>query len=312
MVFLGTSPFKAPAMYSLMSAIDFKEGVFYPKRGMYSIIELLVSIGNELGVTYKLETSIEKITHTNGQATGVVLKSGKLAEADIVISNADLHYTETELLSLDAQSYPASYWRKKEAGISALLMYIGIKGEVPELAHHNLYFVDNWQENFESIYSTKTVPENSSLYVSRTSATDPSTAPEGHENLFVLVPLPTGLDLSKDAQETLSDKVLDTLASATGIADLKQRVVSKSLFGPNDFTNEFHAWQGTALGMSHILKQSALWRIPPRSKKLSNLYYVGANTMPGIGLPMCLISAELVYKKITGNRSSEPLARTKL
>ena len=188
-------------------------------------------------------------------------------------------------------------------------MYLGVKGETPELEHHNLYFVDDWQENFDSIYSQKTVPKHASIYVSRTTATDPRTAPKGHENLFVLLPLPTGISLSPEEQEALAARTLETIASATGIADLPSRIVTKSLFGPDDFKSTFNAWEGTALGMSHLLKQSALWRIPPRSKRLSNLYYVGANTMPGIGLPMCLISAELVYKKITGNRSNQPLAR---
>lgn len=307
MVFLGTSPFKAPAMYSLMSALDFKEGVFYPSKGMYSIIELLVETGKKLGVTYHTGADVSVITNKKNVATGIVLGDGVKVEADIIVSNADLHHTETKLLAPEVQSYPQSSWNKKEAGISALLMYVGVKGSLPQLEHHNLYFVDAWQDNFDNIYDHKIIPASASMYVSRTSATDPSTAPEGHENLFVLVPLPTDIHLSEKKKAALAEHFMTEFGKAIGTPDLPDRIVTQELFGPDDFTERFNAWQGTALGMSHLLGQSALFRIPPKSKKLNNLYYVGGNTMPGIGLPMCLISAEIVYKKISGISKPGPL-----
>ena len=306
MVFLGTSPFKAPAMYSLMSALDFKEGVFYPAKGMYSIIELLVKTGTKLGVQYHTGISVQSINHENGKATGITV-AGKTIAAGIVISNADLHHTETKLLDAPARSYPDSFWNKKEAGISALLIYIGVKGSLPQLQHHNLLFVDKWRENFEDIYEAKQIPSSASLYVSRTSATDPSTAPKGHENMFVLAPLPTGVKLTKQQQDKLAKTFIAQIATAINEPDLQKNIVSLDTFGPNDFSHTFNAWQGTALGMSHLLKQSAMWRIPNKSKKLSNLYYVGANTVPGIGLPMCLIGAELVYKRIMNIKRGGPV-----
>jgi phytoene desaturase len=310
MVFLGTSPFKAPAMYSLMSALDFKEGVFYPRGGIYSIIELIVRIGKKLGVTYHLNTDVQSILHENGKAIGIKV-NGKNVLADIVISNADLHHTETKLLSSDVRSYPEASWDSKEPGISALLLYIGIKGSLPQLEHHNLFFVDKWQQNFVNIYEDKKIPTSASLYVSRTTATDPSTAPKGHENIFVLVPLPTGILLTKKQQEKLTDRFLAQIATAIKEPNLAKKIVTLETFGPNDFTDTFNAWKGTALGMSHLLKQSAMWRLPNKSKKLQNLYYVGASTVPGIGLPMCLISAELVYKRITGIKRGGPVQSIK-
>lgn len=298
MVFLGTSPFDAPSMYSLMSALDFKEGVYYPKRGIYSIIDLLVSIGSRYGVTYHTDTEVLRIIHRGHKATSLLLASGESVTYDIIISNADIHFTETQLLAPEAQSYPEHTWQRRESGISAILMYLGVKGSLPQLEHHNLYFVKDWQRNFTEIYNDKQLPSTASLYVSRTSATDPSTAPKGHENIFVLVPLPTGLTLDQEALEALGSKYLEAFAIAADIPDLQKRIVSKSFFGPDEFRDRFYAWEGTALGMSHILKQSAFWRIQPRSKKLRNLYYVGANTMPGVGVPMCLISAEIVAKRI--------------
>lgn len=310
MVFLGTSPFKAPAMYSLMSALDFKEGVFYPKKGMYSIIELLVETGKQLGVTYHTKKDVESIAYTNDTATGIIVKN-KLIPADIVISNADLHHTETKLLDSATQSYPEKSWKKKEAGISALLMYIGVKGTLPQLEHHNLFFVDQWKENFVDIYEGKRIPKAASLYVSRTTATDPNTAPKDHENIFVLVPLPAGISLNKKQEKKLTNRFLHQIETAIEEPGFTDRIVKLEVFGPNDFMDTFHAWKGTALGMSHLLKQSAMWRIPNKSKKLTNLFYVGASTVPGIGLPMCLISAELVYKRIVGIKQGGPVKEIK-
>jgi len=308
MVFLGTSPFQAPAMYSLMSALDFKEGVYYPARGMYSIIELLQKIGQKHGVTYHLNSDISRITHTNSTATGIIV-DGKEIAADIIISNADLHHTETKLLDQPAQSYPASFWKKKESGISALLLYIGVKGSLPQMEHHNLLFVDKWRENFADIYQNKTIPTSASIYVSRTSATDKSTAPKGHENVFVLVPLPTGIELTAASQDKLVKRFIQQVADGINAPDLADRIVTLETFGPNDFEAKYNSWEGTALGMSHLLKQSAMWRTPNKSKKLKNLYYVGASTVPGIGLPMCLISAELVYKRIVGIKKGGPVQK---
>jgi len=306
MVFLGTSPFKAPAMYSLMSALDFNEGVYYPKKGMYSIIEAIVAIGKGVGVNYHTQNDVTKILHENGQATGIIVDK-KTIHGDIVISNADLHHTETKLLDHAARSYPDNFWQKKESGISALLLYIGVKGSLPQLEHHNLFFVDKWKQNFTDIYDAKRIPDAASIYVSRTSATDPKTAPKGHENIFVLVPLPTELHISKVGERKLADRFIAQIAKNIGAPDLQKRIVTLQTFGPSDFKNTFNSWEGTALGMSHLLKQSAMWRVPNKSKKLKNLYYVGAGTVPGIGLPMCLISAELVYKRVMGIKKGGPI-----
>lgn len=300
MVFLGTSPFNAPAMYSLMSALDFKEGVFYPAKGMYAIVEQLVEIGRSLGVTYVQGQAVRHITHHGKKVTGVTLDDGSTHRHDLIVSNADLHFTETQLLSREVQSYPEQTWHKKEPGISAILMYLGVRDPLPQLQHHNLYFVKEWRKNFEDIYRTRTLPRAASMYVSRTSATDPSTAPEGHENLFVLVPVPSGVELDESALESAAQNYLAQLSKAIGEPELESRIVSRSLFGPNEFRDHFHSWQGSALGPSHTLGQSAFWRTKPRSRKLENLYYVGAGTLPGIGVPMCLISAEIVAGMIEG------------
>lgn len=309
MVFLGSSPFSAPAIYSLMSALDFQEGVYYPKGGLYTIIERLVKIGKDLGVTYHYESPVKRIVTDGREIKGITLQTGKHVSADIVISNADLHFTETKLLDAKDRSYPATYWDKREAGPSALLMYLGVKGELPELEHHNLFFVDDWKKNFDNIFTDKKLPWPASLYICRPSASDPSVAPKGYENVFVLIPLPAGVTINDQQITKIADKYLSQIETKLKIKNLRQRITVKELFGPNDFSDTFNAWQGTALGPSHILRQSAIFRTPNKSKKIKNLYYVGGSTTPGIGLPMCLIGAELVYKRIAGDKQGGPVAK---
>lgn len=306
MVFLGTSPFSAPALYSLMSALDFKEGVFYPDRGLYTIIDGIVKISEDLGVNIHYSAPVQKIIVKDGNAVGVRVAGENIA-ADIVISNADLHYTETALLAPDQQTYPESYWQKQQAGPSALLMYLGVKGSIDQFTHHNLLFVDDWRKNFTDIYDSKALPEKASIYICKPTETDKSVAPKGHENLFVLVPLPPDVSVTKRQATELANRYIANIEAMTGV-ELSSRIVSQTIVTPNDFGTNYHAWQNTALGPSHILKQSAFFRTPNISKKVKNLYYVGGSTVPGIGLPMCLIGAELVYKRLAGDKNGGRIA----
>lgn len=302
-VFLGSSPYSAPAIYSLMSSLDFDEGVYYPKGTMYAVVESLTSIGKKLGVTYHLDTPVSNIIVNTGQATGIRLKDGTAVNAEIIISNADLHFTETTLLESRYQSYPQKYWDKKEPSPSALLMYLGVKGAIPEFEHHTLLFTEDWKDNFTAIFNDKTIPKPASLYISKTSQTD-TTAPKGHENIFVLVPLPSGISLSTQEQEKLADIYLAQILKTTGV-DLKKRTVTRTLFGPNDFSEKYNSWESSMLGPSHKLTQSAFFRTPNVSKKVKNLYYVGASTVPGVGVPMCLISSELVTDRILKSEAKQ-------
>ncbi|MGV9002198.1 MAG: phytoene desaturase family protein [Candidatus Saccharimonadaceae bacterium] len=295
-VFLGSSPYSAPALYSLMSALDFDDGVYYPKGTMYAVVQSLVRIGDSLNVQYHLNSPVVKIITKENKAVGIKLKNAVIEHADVTISNADLHFTETKLLAPNKQSYPEAYWKKREASPSALLMYLGIKGKIPEFEHHTLLFTENWQENFDAIFNKKAIPAPASLYISKTSQSD-TTAPKGHENIFVLVPLPSGISLTNRETDELADTYLAQIKTTTGV-DLKAHTVSRTLFGPNDFAGKYNAWQSTMLGPSHKLSQSAFFRTPNKSKKVAGLFYVGASTVPGVGVPMCLIGAELVYKRI--------------
>ena len=307
-VFLGGSPYEIPAIYSLMSTLDFKSGVYFPKNGIYSLIENVVALGAEHGVTYRTGVGVSEITVENGIATGVRLGDGTTLSASIVISGADLHHTETKLLKPHYQTYPEAYWKKKQPGPSALLVSLGIKGSLSKLEHHNLYFVDDWKENFASIYNAKRIPKNASIYICNPSKTDPSAAPKGHENIFILVPLPSSNAFTKKETDRLTQSAIKLLAKVSGENDITERIVTKDVVTPTTFSERFNAWEYNALGgQSHLLSQSAFFRTPNVSKKVKNLYYVGAGTTPGIGLPMCLISAQLVYKRIMSVHENGPL-----
>lgn len=309
MVFLGSSPFQAPAIYTLMSHLDFKSGVFYPKRGMFSLVTDMMRLGEAYDITYHFNQPVRSILTKQDTAKGIKLESGKDVFADIVISNADLHYTETVLLPTRLQSFPDRYWQKRQPGPGALLISLGVRGSLPALRHHNLYFVDSWRENFEAIYQKKHVPADASIYICNPTKTDRSLAPTGHENLFVLMPIPAGVELSTEQQDHITEQTIDLVARLAEAPDLHSRITSRLVFGPSDFASTFNAWKNNAFGgESHLLKQSLLFRTPNMSRKVKNLYYVGAGTVPGIGLPMCLIGAQLTYKQIVGSKKQGPLS----
>ena len=310
-VFLGASPYDAPAIYTLMSTLDYRDGVFYPRGGMATVAKAMQGLAEKAGVKFYTNSPIKEISVDDGHATGIILESGEQIEADIVISNADLHFTETKLLEEQWQTYPEKYWKKRNPGPSSLLLYLGVKGELPELEHHDLLFVDSWKENFQAIYKDRTIPSPASIYISRTTATDESFAPAGHEALVVLVPLPAGDGLEQHEYEAVADDYIAQIARMTGINDLEERIVFRDMMTPNDFGTRYNAWGNNSIGPAHTLKQTAIFRTGNRSKKLDNLYYVGGMTLPGIGMPMVLISAELVYKKIVGNRQGGKIDQIK-
>lgn len=198
-----------------------------------------------------------------------------------------------------------------------LLLLLGVDGELPELAHHTLLFSEDWHTNFDDIFGRHTrIPEPASLYVCKPSATDPTVAPAGSENLFVLVPIPAdpglghgGIDGAGSARiEAAADRVIAQISAWCGIPDLADRIRVRRTIAPADFAHDYHAWRGNALGLAHTLRQSAMFRPRNASKKVDGLSYAGASTLPGIGLPMCLISAELVLKRLRGDRTPGPIA----
>lgn len=325
-VFLGASPKLAPSMYSLMSHLDLVDGVHYPLGGFTRVIETVADLARANGADIRTgATATRIVVGEDGAVSGVEFRQGKakkttVLEADIVVSAADLHHTETVLLDKpELRTYPEEYWQGRVAGPGALLIMLGVSGELPQLEHHTLFFAKDWNEGFRAIFGDHpSIPATPSIYVCKPSGVDPDVAPEGAENLFVLVPIPAdpsigrgGIDGGGDAGvEALADRVIEQIAGWAGIPDLASRVVLRRTVAPGDFAADLHAWKGTALGPAHTLKQSAFFRAGDVSKHVKNLYYAGSSTIPGVGLPMCLISAELVLKRIRGDHSASPVAES--
>lgn len=319
-VFLGSSPYRTPSMYHLMSHLDLADGVLYPAGGFGRVIESIADLAKAEGVEMVTGASVTRILVDRGEAAGVEYRDRdghvQFCDSDLVVSAADLHHTETRLLDHDQQTYPSGYWNKKVAGPSALLLYLGVDGELPQLEHHTLMFTKDWKRGFDAIFGKHTkVPQPASLYVCKPSGIDPATAPDGQENLFVLVPIPAdpgigagGLDGAGDAAiETLADEIIEQIAEWAGIDDLTSRITLRRTVGPADFASELNSWRGSALGPAHTLRQSAFFRAGNTSRKVKGLYYAGSSTIPGIGLPMCLISAEVLVKRMRGDASTTPL-----
>ena len=306
LVFLGSSPYTTPALYTIMSHIDFSLGVFYPAGGIGSIVEALVRIGRAHGIEYRTDAPVARIEVRNARARGVVLEDGERIEADAVVSNADVHHTEADLLRPEARDHSERWWRSRTLAPSALLMYLGVEGRTPQLAHHNLLFSTDWKHAFGQIFDRPAWPDDPSVYVCAPSTTDPTAAPAGHENLFVTVPIAPGLEYKPAELEARADAVVDLIARSMGVPDLAARVRYRRLFSVADFAERFHAYGGSALGLAHTMGQTAFLRPDTVSRKVPNLFFVGAGTNPGIGMPTCLISAQLAYKRMIGDATAGP------
>lgn len=318
-VFLGTSPFDAPALYHLMSHMDLVDGVRYPLGGFRRFAESLVNIAREKGVTIETRCEAVAIRRDASRVTGVEVErfgERRILDADIVVSAIDEHHTETSLLAVGDRSYPDARWRKQVTGPGAVLVMLGVKGELPQLRHHTLLFSDDWRDNFDAIFGdTPRVPDPPSFYVCMPSATDDGVAPRGHENLFLLIPVPPDVSIGRGGVDSAGDRTvaeiadcaIDQLSEWAGIPDLAERVVVRRTVGPGDFSDDFHSYRGSALGPAHTLGQSAFLRGRTRSRRVPGLYYTGATSVPGVGVPMCLIGAEIVLKHVRGDRSAGPL-----
>lgn len=307
LVFLGSAPSKTPALYNIMNYIDFEMGVFYTKGGIYTIINSLVSLNNKYGATLRTNTPVQRIAITNGVATGVILANNEVIDADIVVSNADLWFTENHLITeAKYRTYPESFWEQAVMGPSAFIMYLGLNTTVENLTHHNLRFGKDWKKNFSEIFDDPQLPIDPSYYVCKPTHTDDNVAPEGTDILFVLVPIPAGLTPTMEQKQEYRDKVIGLMKKDLQLPELETMIVYERSYWGDDFGRDYNAYKGTALGMAHTLKQTLL-RPGNKSKKVKNLLYVGAGTNPGIGMPICLISGELAYKRIENITHPRPL-----
>lgn len=273
-------------------------GVFYPRGGIYQIVRVLEALVLNRGVQIKTDTAVHRIRVEQGRATGVLLADGSSVDADLVISNADYAFTEMHLLEENDRSYHAGYWHSRVFAPSAFVLYLGINGKIPSLQHHNRIFAKDWSRTLSGIVNDSRWPFDPSFSICVPSVTDPTVAPPEHENVFVFVPIPPGLEYTPADLAHYEQKILRTMSEVCRISDLQERIVFKRSFSVKDFESRFNAYKGSAFGLAHTFKQTAIFRPENTSKKVKGLYYVGAGTNPGIGMPMCLMSAERTWKDI--------------
>lgn len=296
MVFIGGSPKQTPAFYSLMSHIDLNLGVWYPLGGMCKIPEALYKLGLELGVEYCFEHEATKIIIENGKAKKVETNK-RTFDCDIVVANGDYVHVENELLEKQYRSYSSGYWQKRVISPSGFILYLGLNKRLKNVRHHNLFFENNWDEHFDTVFKNPSWPEKFSYYVSVPSLTDPSVAPPDHENLFFLIPVAAGLEDSDEIREKLFKHVVAHFENLIG-QNISNSIVVKKIFSQRDFINLYHSYQGSAFSLAHTLMQTAIFRPSRKSKKVKNLYYASQYTHPGVGVPMAFICGEIVGHRI--------------
>ena len=300
-VFLGTEPRRAPSLFHLMSYLDLVDGVRYPRGGMYEIVRALTRLARARGVDIRTSTQVVSLQLEGRTIAEVVARtvpettSGgselEVFPAANVIAACDLHHLDTVLLPPGRRTRSVRGWGKRDPGIGAVTLLLGVDSKLDALEHHNLFFTRDWDANFDQIFVDGRLPEPASAYVCAPSRTDDTVAPPGCENLFVLIPAPASAHLTGARLGDYASRVIESLGERVGVPDLESHLLVKKVAGPGDFTTQFNAWRGTALGPANTLFQSAMFRYPVRAPHVDNLVHAGAFAAPGVGLPMCLISA---------------------
>lgn len=301
-LFLGALPQNTPALYSLMNYADIKLGTWYPQGGMYKVANGMYTLAKELGVQFYFNHSAQKICIENKIAKSVLALNEKNEAvnfmADIVVAAADYQFVETNLLPASSRSYSEKYWNTRVMAPSSILFYVGINKKLKNVLHHNLFFDVSFEKHGKEIYNNPQWPSEPLFYVSVTSVTDNSVAPEGHENLFFLIPVAAGLTGdTEELREHYFNEILNRFEEKTG-EFIRDAIVYKKSFATRNFIEDYNSYKGNAYGLANTLMQTAILKPAIRSKKIKNLFYCGQLTVPGPGVPPSLISGEVVAKEV--------------
>lgn len=295
-LFLGATPKNTPALYSLMNYAEIALGTWYPMGGMYEIVKAMVNLAEEKGVNIKLNEAVKRIEVENKTAQKVITDIGEY-EADIVIGAGDYHHIESQLLNETDRNYSEKYWNSRTMAPSSLLFYVGVDRKVDKLTHHNLFFDEDFDIHADEIYTHPQWPSKPLFYVSAPSKTDASVAPEGAENLFVLIPIAPDLADGEEVREKYYEIVMERLEKYVGHS-IRKHVVYKRSFAVSDFKNDYHSFRGNAYGLANTLLQTAFLKPSLKNKKVKNLFYTGQLTVPGPGVPPSLISGLVVANQV--------------
>ncbi|MBC7947551.1 MAG: phytoene desaturase [Chitinophagaceae bacterium] len=296
-LFLGALPEDTPALYSLMNYADIKGGTWYPRGGMYAVVEGMYRLAIELGVKFRFEENVKEIVVKSGTAKEVITSNGRY-HADAVISGADYEFTERVLLPPECRVYSEKYWTKRTMAPSCLLYYVGLNKKLKGVVHHSLFFDVPFDRHGFEIYKEPSWPTEPLFYLSVSSYSDPGAAPVGYENLVFLVPVAAGLSGDdEELRERYFQKLLHRLEKHTG-ESVENSIVFKKSYSVTDFVHDYNSFRGNAYGLANTLSQTAILRPSCRSKKVRNLFFTGQLTVPGPGVPPSLISGEVVARQV--------------
>lgn len=304
-LFLGALPEHTPALYSLMNYADMIGGTWYPGGGMYSVVKAMAELARELGVRFYFGHDVKEIVIEKGTAKKIIAQT-KTAhmpqlvsyEADVIIGGADYHHIEMALLPEAYRSYTPAYWENRVMAPGCLLYYVGLNKKLKNICHHSLFFDADFSVHGKEIYHTREWPTDPLFYVSATTVTDPSAAPEGCENLFMLIPVAAGLENDTEALREKYFEMIITRMEKQLAEPIREFIIYRKTFAQSDFVNEYNAFKGNAYGLANTLAQTAVLKPSCRSKKVKNLFYTGQLTVPGPGVPPSLISGELVAGQV--------------
>ena len=301
--FLGSTPFQTPAIYSLLNYTELRhDGYWMVDGGMYRMVEVLVDILEKRGVEFFYNTEITEVLQRGGILDAVVDSTGRSWQADIFICNADAAAFRGKVLSRPA--FSDERLDRMDWSLSPFTVYLGVKGKIDGLVHHNYFLGSNFNEYANTIFKSSMSPEKPYYYVNVPSKENLSCAPTGHENLFILCPVPD-LRFKKDWSDAdrLADNIIADISERTGF-DIAENAVERKVLTPVDWEQMFNLYRGSGLGLNHGLTQIGGLRPRNKDEQFNNLYYVGASTTPGTGLPMVVIGSKLVMERIREEHGS--------
>lgn len=295
-IFLGASPKNIPALYSLMNFGGYALGTHYPMGGFYQLVLAMQKVAKIQGVKFHFNSNVEKI-NTNNNKVSSLLVNGELHNFDVVIASSDYHHSES-LLDENLRNYNEEYWKKKTFAPSCLIYYLGINEKIPNLKHHTLFFENDLDNHIDCIYGDKQWPDKPLFYSCCPSKTDKHVAPEYSENLFLLMPIATGINDEENIREKYLKEMLTRLEKVTGIENLYDKIEYKKSYCVSDFMTDYNAYGGNAYGLANTLNQTAVLKPKIKNKKIKNLYYTGQLTVPGPGVPPSIISGKIVANEV--------------
>ena len=295
-LFLGATPENTPALYSLMNHADMTLGTWYPMGGMHKIVEAMTALAEEKGVNIFLDNAVKKLEIKGGKVQSVITNQGQF-DTEVVVASADYHHIEQSILEESHRSYSKKYWDKRVMAPSSLLFYLGINKKLKGLHHHNLFFDEDFKLHAYEIYESPQWPSKPLFYVCAPSVTDNSVAPEGCENIFILMPAAPDLEDSEEKREYYFNIILDRLEALTE-QNIRDHIIYKRSYAHQNFIEDYNSFKGNAYGLANTLMQTAFLKPKMRSKKVANLFYTGQLTTPGPGVPPSLISGQVVAKEV--------------